>query len=487
MKKLIFLFFISFLSVLLIAQPISLNPKNPHYFLFRGKPLVIVSSGEHYGAVLNPSFDFIRYLNTLQNDGMNYTRMFTGTYFEKDGSFGIEKNTLAPASGMALVPWKRSKEPGAVCGGNKFDLDQWDNSYFTRLKNFVSEAGKRGIIVEVSLFSSIYDYWSIQPWNPSNNINIKEDLTKENVQTLKNGLALKYQENVVRKIVNDLNEFDNVIFEIQNEPWSDHTVSIQPDKEFFNNEDFKLDGAEWQKRIDIADKPSLDWQKKIESVIVDEEMKLKNKHLIAQNFSNFYYPVAETDPNISIMNFHYAYPIAVEKNYEHLKVIGFDESGFAGNADATYRKQAWKFIIAGGGLFNNLDYSFAIGKEDGTAVNKAPGGGSPELRKQFKVLSDFIQSFDFVKMKPDHSTIVLARGSFARALSEPGKQYAIYINTGNKCNLKISLPSGNYESKWINTLNGYTLKSETLKHSGGTITLTSPDFSEDIALKITLQ
>jgi hypothetical protein len=487
MKKLVLLLTFSLLSAALVAQPISLNPKNPHYFLFRGKPLVIVSSGEHYGSVLNPDFDFIRYLNTLQNDGMNYSRMFTGTYFEKDGSFGIEKNTLAPASGKALVPWKRSKEPGAVCGGNKFDLDQWDNTYFTRLKNFVSEAGKRGIIVEVTLFSSIYDYWSIQPWNPVNNINIRENLTKEKVQTLNNGAALKYQENVVRKIIKELNEFDNVIYEIQNEPWSDHTVSIQPDKEFLNNEDFKLDGAEWQKRIDIADKASLDWQKKIGSVIVDEESKLKNKHLIAQNFSNFYYPVKEADHNVSIMNFHYAYPIAVEKNYEHHKVIGFDESGFAGDADATYRKQAWKFIIAGGGLFNNLDYSFAVGKEDGTAVNKAPGGGSPELRKQLKVLSDFIHSFEFVKMKPDHSTIVLAGGSFARALSEPGKQYAIYFNTGTKCSLKLNLPSGNYESKWINTLNGNALKTEKLKHSGGTVTLISPDFSEDIALKIILQ
>ncbi len=487
MKKLVFLLSVSLLSAALIAQPISLNPKNPHYFLFRGKPLVIVSSGEHYGAVLNPAFDFILYLNTLQNDGMNYTRMFTGTYFEKEGSFGIEKNTLAPAAGTALVPWKRSNVPGAVCGGNKFDMDQWDNNYFTRLKSFVSEAGKRGIIVEVTLFSSIYDYWSIQPWNPVNNINLKEGLAKENVQTLNNGPALKYQENVVRKIVRELNEFDNVIYEIQNEPWSDHTVSIQPDKEFINNEDFKIDGAEWQKRIDIADKPSLDWQKKIGSYIVDEELELKNKHLIAQNFSNFYYPVKEADHNISIMNFHYAYPIAVEKNFEHLKVIAFDESGFAGNADATYRKQAWKFIIAGGGLFNNLDYSFAVGKENGTAVNKAPGGGSPELRKQLKVLSEFIHSFDFVKMKPDHSTILVAQGSFARVLSESGKQYAIYLNNGSRGTLKLNLPAGNFESEWINTLNGNVLKTEKLKHSGGTIALSSPEFLEDIALKITLQ
>ena len=35
------------------AEPLSLHPDNPHYFLFRGKPTILVTSGEHYGAVLN--------------------------------------------------------------------------------------------------------------------------------------------------------------------------------------------------------------------------------------------------------------------------------------------------------------------------------------------------------------------------------------------------------------------------------------------------
>ena len=34
-------------------QPVSLHPKNPHYFLFRGKAVAFITSGEHYGAVLN--------------------------------------------------------------------------------------------------------------------------------------------------------------------------------------------------------------------------------------------------------------------------------------------------------------------------------------------------------------------------------------------------------------------------------------------------
>lgn len=487
MKKISILLTCFFLSTGLFAQPVSLHPGNPHYFLYRGKAMAIISSSEHYGAVLNPAFDYVHYLNTLQNDGMNYTRLFTGTYFEKEGSFGIEHNTLAPAPGMALVPWKRSNVPGAVCGGNKFDLEQWDEKYFTRLRSFVAEAGKRGVIVEVTLFSSIYDYWDIQIWNPQNNISIKEETAKKDVQTLNNGIVMKYQENVVRKIVRELNEFENVIFEIQNEPWADHAITVTQISEYINNDDFKHDGMKWLNTADIADQSSLNWQKKIASIIVDQEKQLKYKHLIAQNYCNNYFPVTDVDPNVSILNFHYAYPVVVKQNFGYKKVIGFDESGFAGSENVTYRMEAWKFIIAGGGLFNNLDYSFYAGKEDGTGINKAPGGGSLALRNQLKVLSDFIHSFNLIKMMPDYNTAVPAPGTFARVLSEPGKQYAIYLHNGPGCDLKLNVPEGNYRTEWINTLNGNVIKAEKVKHTGGVITLTSPDFSEDIALKITRQ
>jgi len=34
------------------GKPLTLHPTNPHYFFFRGKPTVAITSGEHYGAVL---------------------------------------------------------------------------------------------------------------------------------------------------------------------------------------------------------------------------------------------------------------------------------------------------------------------------------------------------------------------------------------------------------------------------------------------------
>jgi len=31
---------------------------NPHYLEYRGKPILLISSAEHYGAVINQDFDF---------------------------------------------------------------------------------------------------------------------------------------------------------------------------------------------------------------------------------------------------------------------------------------------------------------------------------------------------------------------------------------------------------------------------------------------
>ena len=65
-------------SILSAAEnPLSLHPENPHYFLFRGQPTILITSAEHYGAVLNRDFDYVKYLDELAHFGLNNTRTFT--------------------------------------------------------------------------------------------------------------------------------------------------------------------------------------------------------------------------------------------------------------------------------------------------------------------------------------------------------------------------------------------------------------------------
>jgi hypothetical protein len=433
------------------AQPLVLHPQNPHYFSYKGKPLMLVGSGEHYGAVVNKGFNYQIYLEALKQDALNTTRLFTGAYIEKQGDFGIANNTLAPKAENVLLPWKRSNVPGYALGGNKFDLDQWDEHYFDRLKNFVQQASYTDVIVEVVLFSAHYGGgWNYSALNSNNNINETDTLSGRNVNTLENGNILSHQEKYVRKIVRELNTFDNIYYEIQNEPWADRIDTVMIANAYGPSDD-------WRSMMQVVSDASNAWQRKVAAWIKDEESKLPKKHLIAQNISNFRYPITDPDPNISIFNFHYTYPAAAHENYHLNKVIGFNETGFAGRLDATYRRQAWRFLMAGGGLFNHLDYSFSAGAENGQDTTyKAPGGGSPELRKQLGAMKRFFNQISFINLKPDLTSVVASPGASTWTLSDGSKAWVTYVecNAKKTYDIKTNIPKGNYEMTWTDALTG---------------------------------
>ncbi|MBN1361484.1 MAG: polysaccharide lyase [Sedimentisphaerales bacterium] len=440
--------------------PISLHPENPHYFLWRGKkPTILITSGEHYGAVLNRAFNYARYLETLESNGFNLTRTFSGAYCEPQGAFGIAGNTLAPTRGDLLCPWARSDAPGYANGGNKFDLTRWDQSYFARLTDFVMQAGQRGVVVEMVLFCPFYEdrMWELSPMNARNNVNGIGNVARTEVYTLKHQELLAVQEAMVRRIVAALRDCDNVYYEICNEPY--------------------FGGV------------TMEWQHRIAGVIAQAEATFARKHLIAQNIANNTKKIENPSPHVSVFNFHYAKPpVAVTENYHLNRPIGDDETGFAGEDRVNpYRLEGWDFIMAGGAVFDNLDYSFTVGHEDGSARINAPGGGGPELRRQLRVLKDFINGFDFVRMTPDDSAIAagVPEGATARALVEPGRAYAVYVNGNGVSELSLNLPPGSYEVQWLNTKTGDIEKAESFRHDGGSRTLAAPGYRDDIALRVT--
>jgi len=437
----------------LIAQPIALHPENPHYLQYKGKPTVLITSAEHYGAVLNAAFDYKTYLRTLHEEGMNYTRIFTGSYVEVPGSFGIGNNTLSPAVGEFLAPWQRVDEAGLFESEGKFDLSEFNPVYFDRLRAFLAEAEQYDIIVEVTFFCATYTDmgWQRHPFNPGNNVNDLGELKRQDFNTLKNEKVAAYQRALVQKIVTEINDFDNFFFEISNEPWADNGQKVWY---LFKTLKPNVENMQWAFWSESASPATMRWQEEMAKVVVETEKDLPKKHLIAQNYNNFKNALPSIEPEISILNFHYAWPEAVEMNYGWNLPINFDESGFAGSADSTYLKQAWEFMLAGGAIFNNLDYSFFVGAEDGTGENNAPGGGSITLRKQLKILRDFIESFDFIEMQPDRSVVHHAPGMNWQALVKHKQEYAICFS-GNPAEwVKVDLPKGRYSYEWVDPETG---------------------------------
>lgn len=428
-----------------VGTIICLHPDNPHYLLWRGKPTVLITSGEHYGAVMNAPFDYVAYLDELQSVGLNLTRIFSGVYCEAYGDFDIKDNTLAPGRGHLLCPFARSRTPGYANGGNKFDLTKWDEAYFERLKDFVAQAAQRGIVVEFTFFCPYYaaSQWDLSPFNAHNNVNGADlpPIGRENGLT--HPKLLEVQQALVRKVVMELKDAGNLYYEVCNEAYG---VPSQ-------------------------------WQQKIANTIVETEKEFSRKHLIAQNTSPVYDAV---HPAVSIFNFHPgALNVSVRSHYGLNKLAGLDETSPFGKplgAATTafdYRRWGWTHLLDGGAIYDNLDYSFTVEHPDGAYQQweEQPGGHMAAMRKQLRILKDFIDGFDFIRMKPDTAVVHggVPAGGAAYVLAKSGEAYAIYLHGGQQATLMLAVPAGRYRAEWINTLNGNVDKFEEVTHRGGAL------------------
>ena len=134
----------------------------------------LISSAEHYGAVINQDFDFVPYLAELERDGHEPDTALDRLL--RRGSEGVQHHEQHARAGDGTVHralGARAMSPGYANGGNKFDLSRWDDAFFTRLEGFLAEAARRGVMVEVVLFCPFYQdsMWELSPLNPRNNVN----------------------------------------------------------------------------------------------------------------------------------------------------------------------------------------------------------------------------------------------------------------------------------------------------------------------------
>lgn len=457
--------------------PLRLNAVNPHYLEYRGKPVVLITSAEHYGALINPDFDYLRYLDALHEQGMNLTRIFSGTMVERKRDIGWmqSRNTLAPGPGKLLAPWARSAVSGYAGGGNKFDLDRWDESYFKRLKDLLSAAATRGIIVELTLFGNQYkdSTWMNSPLYPANNIQGEGPSGTNSFllfETLKNKALLSRQEAFVRKVLQELNGYDNLYYEICNEPYNEVKDSAAVDR----------------------------WHEHLASFIKETEASLPKKHLIATNQA-----IVE-NPAVSIANYHYVKipgAPAFDWLYGLNKVLGMDETmgSLIHSKVQEVRLEAWDYMLRGGGVYNNLSWEYTASQPEGS-----PGAGA--IRAQLQQLNRFMEGTDYIHLSPDQTTLVKKPDSaFVRILSQKGRQYAVYLHHSRpkgqdfivgyaaiektfRDTLMLDLPAARYHIQFIDPSTGKQIgESNMHNRRSGQATILTPLFTTDLAIRITRQ
>ncbi len=479
------------------AEAIKIHPDNSKYFLFRGKPLVLITASEHYGSVINRPFNFEKYLDDAAAHHITLTRTFL--LFREMQSARNPSSPCKPESPDYIAPFPRTGPGKALDGEPIYDLDQWNPEYFERLHRFLDAASRRGIIVELTLFSNAYadQVWALNPFRAENNKQHLAKLEWPEYLSLKDADLVRRQSAYARKIIDETSQYDNVYYEICNEPGGGVKGHIPP-----------------------ADVDA--WQAEIGRVVRQELQRVQRPHLISgqQAFTyspKFRFPLDATysQPLFDIVNVHplpdtefagtlYQLGNFMSKElmladvarfcravYPQKKPTVLDEDNTASMyRDPTgwtiHRKRAWTALLTGA-HYDYIDFSITVGSEAGTPASRA------HIRSWMQHLSDFMSSFDYI-----HSVLASdwVQGTPAHivvsGLSANSRDYVAYLADDREVTdaaagqplsgaVKLVLPKGNYDVSLYSPETGQY--SPAILAKGGMATLDLPPFTQDLVIR----
>ena len=375
-----------------------------------------------------------------------------------------------------LQPWPRNS-------AGKWDLSKWDEAYFARIKAFAKDASDRGIVVEYTMFSTYYDdaRWKSGPFYPANNVQGHGPSSRYDCYRQVDANLLAAQKAAIRRIVRELNGFDNVFFEIQNEPfWNDPGVKDSQEVAFHNT---------------------------MLAEIRAEQAGLPNRHMVAHNFPQ---QSAALSSGFDIINEHY--PAAVPgttiagaeallaNQYSRGKILSLDETDTT--TELKTRLEAWMFFVGGGGIFNGLDAQEVVYSRSN------PSGDNPlgnSIRGSIENAATYMESLDLTNLRRSLSWVVggVPSGATLQASATPGHQYVAYLhhgripsnsnfqinydpidNSNHNASLRISLPEGSWKAVWTKPSDLGVIKTQQFSHGGGNITLDPVTYQADVALRI---
>lgn len=492
-----------------MATPIRIHPDNPKLFEFRAKPLVLLTATEHYGAVFNRPFDFARYLADTADKKITLSRLFI--LFRELQSPSNPYSTCKPESPDYIAPYKRIGPQRALDGEPQYDLDQWNPEFFERLHRFMAQASDYGIIIEVVLLSNTYGehIWALNPLNAANNINGTERIPWYQYMSQNPECIYQRQVQLTHRIVTELNPYDNIIWEICNEPGGGVGTDDAPAPEQVN-----------------------DWLESLNHLIRQTEAKLPNQHIIAGQEA-FAYKLPEESHNpldvhqfsdrsfdsqeYEVVNMH---PLSNMKHrgqqyhlgrfmqaqlhlkayrqycldlYPEAKPLNLDEDNCASQYKdlrgwTIHRKRAWMALLCGA-HYDVIDFSINNYLETGTPQSQR------HIRSWMRHLSEYVHALELVHTRPMPTLVrQTPEHTLAAVFGVPCKDYSVYLadyreaedlGAGEQIEdeLVIDLPKGDYEATCFSPQTGlYSLRT---LHSGGPNTAFAlPPFNHDIVLRL---
>lgn len=526
------------------AAPLCIDAVNPQYFHYAGKTTPLVGYSPEYichleqragtaeiAQLCNYNLDaasgkrnYERVIDELALRHLNVLRVWAG---------------LGHSPGGATGPLPHEQPFAYNATNGTWDLHAWNQTFFDRLKQVVAYAQSKGVIVEVTLFDAYSGDFRTSPWYPGKNSSGYLGLNDEWTLTAAPGTTCapfntatniySRQKAFVEKLVAELNVYDNLYWELANEP----DLSIV--KAGYNSSGAVVADTVSVPRI-------VKWHECMTDIVRNAEGTAASpkRHPIAANYHTqtalapFRSIISPTyAPDVRILTGHYIKVrdagrlSATEKQRTYLnaslqgipRMYGFNEGrptpSYRSTGSFDYitpdeaRAEAWEFMLSEGGIYNHYTTDWS-----------ATGGAEPQqTRVQLGKLADFLAGLsphlrhmsrstgDPPGWAPNLPVYGTARGAsnvYWGAMHQNASTYVLYVHHSNPSadafkayakptgitrlttlDLQPAAAATNYTGEWINPGTGARIGATfAVPADGVRRTYSVPAYSYDIALKI---
>lgn len=483
--------------------------KNPSYWEYHGEPLLLVGGSDrdnvfqwaHDGAKLTDHLDLLR------SCGGNYIRCT------------ISSREYTPEGyRWDLLPYPFAKV------GDKYDLKKWNDVYWEKLRTFLHETQKRGIVVQLEIWDRWNEsgdsrqarfgwYWSA--WNPNNNVTydwpdsplLKEGRTSfynafHMAAVEKDPVLLPLQQRFVEKIVDEVVDggFDHVLFQIDNESGiGDETLEPDPYWARFIRQYGRKRGLD---DVYVCTSRRFHWPAKYAGMRFQDWDNPDVRVPIVETAFNFC-DISQNNGNSGQEHYdnvlwyrnkvlqHGARPI------NHVKCYHFNwptDSGQPEVASSFHTTRSSPGDAEAGAKFWRAIFAGAAGIRFHRHTPTRPGGLregfglTPEGQRHLRSMREFTQAVHLFSMNPHNDLLSQRTPNEAYCLAEPAKQYAVFFcgDGDRSVALDLSHAAGNLRCRWLDVAQTRWVRDE-MTVSGNECPLRAPGPGQWVAVLVSAE
>jgi hypothetical protein len=456
---------------------------NPSYWQYGGRPTLLFG-GSDRDNIFQWAGD-----GTKLTDHLDLLRACGGNYIRCTMS---SREYTVEGYRWDLLPCPFAKTDG------KYDLRQWDDVYWNKLRTFLRETKKRGIIVQLEIWDRWNESgnshrrgsgWYDSPWNPNNNVTYDwsdSPLLKEGKTDFYNAIhmaamekdpvLLPLQQRFVEKIIDEVigGGYGHVLFQIDNESGIGND-SLEPDPYWA-----RFIGA-YAKSKATSFRAYVCTSRRFHSPTPRRVMNFQDwdnpeMHIPIVNTAFNYCDISQNNGNSGQQHYdnllwyrlkileYGARPINHVKCYHFNWPTGVSFQERTSPSDGEAGAKFWRVVFGGGASvrFHRHTPARPGGLREGFGL-------TPEAQSHIRSLRMLVDAMHVFSMEPRNDLLSQRSSNEAYCLAEPGRQYAVFFTGDGDGRVRIDFAAlqSRLELRWLNVAESRWETETTISHRRG--------------------